>query len=122
PAWQQTLAALALLWVALALVFPEIVIERQIYISPDFQTPAYFAATGRAALASGEYPLWNPYIFLGMPSFASLTYTPWVDPVSEVLSLLARLPLAPPLLWLIFYQLAAGLGVYLLLRDRDAGF
>ena len=122
PVWQQLLLAIGILWLALAVVFPEIVLQRQVFVSPDYQAPGYFAAAGRAALRAGEYPLWNPFLFLGMPSFASLAFAPWVYPLSEVLGALAKLPLAAPLLWLVFYQLAAGFGVVLLLRDRQVGF
>lgn len=122
PGWQQLGLAIVGLWVVLAAVFPEIVLQRQVFLSPDYQAPGYFAAAGRAAMRTGEYPLWNPYLFMGMPSFASLAFAPWVYPLSEVLGALGKLPLAPPLLWLVFYQVAAGFGVFLVLRDRRTGF
>ncbi len=122
PVWQQLLLAALLLWIVLACVVPEITLQRQIFTSPDYESPSYFGAAGKAALAAGEYPLWNPFLFLGMPSFSSLAFTPWVYPVSEVLAALTKLPMAPPLLWLVFYLVAAGFGVFLLLRDRGCGF
>lgn len=120
PGWSQHLVAIALLAVALAAVFPEIALQGRVFTSPDYDSPSYFGAAGRAALASGAYPLWNPYLFLGMPSFASLAFTPWIYPPTEILSALGKLPLAPPLLWLLVYQLAAGYGVFLVLRALRA--
>src|SRR5262245_2759585 len=108
--------------VVLACVLPEITLQGRVFVSPDYDAPAYFAAAGDAARQRGEYPLWNPYLFLGMPSFGSLMYTPWVYPPSAILAALAKLPLAPPMLWLLFYFVAAGFGVYVLLRDLDTGF
>jgi hypothetical protein len=112
----QHLLALVVLWVAFAAVVPEITLQGKVFLSPDYDSPSYFGEVGRAALRAGEYPLWNPYLFLGMPSFASLTFTPYVYPLSEILGALGKLPLAPPLLWLVFYYVAAGYGVFLLLR------
>jgi len=118
----QHALALAVLAVALAAVFPEIALQGRIFASPDYEAPSYFAAAGRAALRAGEYPLWNPYLFTGMPSFASLAFTPYVFPLSEVLSALGRLPGAPPLLWLLVYYLVAGYGTFLLLRSLSCEF
>lgn len=120
PRGRQHLIAVVLLGLVLAAVFPEIALQGRIFASPDYDSPSYFGAAGRAALAAGEYPLWNPYLFLGMPSFASLAFTPYVYPPTEILAALGKLPLAPPLLWLLFYQLAAGYGVFLVLRALRA--
>ncbi len=117
PSWQQHLIAILLLWLALAAVYPEIALQGKIFASPDYESPSYFGAAGRAALRAGEYPLWNPYIFLGMPSYASLSFTPYVNPLSDLLAALGKLPLVPPLGWLLFYMIASGYGVFLLLRS-----
>ena len=122
PSWAQHLLALALLALALGIVFPEIAWRRQVFAAPDYEAPSYLAAAGRRALANGEYPLWNPYIFLGMPSFGSLSFTPWVFPPAELLAWVGRLPFVPPLGWLLFYFAAAGFGVYFLLRSLGCGF
>ena len=36
------------------------------------------------ALDKGTYPKWNPYIFCGMPSFASLQSAPYIDLLGDV--------------------------------------
>ncbi len=122
PAWAEHVAALALLALVLGCVFPEIAWQRLVFHAADYDTPSSFAAAGRRALAAGEYPLWNPYLFLGMPSFASLSFTPWVFPPAELLSLLGRLPFMPPLGWLLVYFAAAGYGVFVLLRSLRCSF
>ena len=122
PAWQQHLLALGILALVLGCVFPEVAIRGEVLTSPDFESPAHFADAGRAALRSGEYPLWNPYLFLGMPSFGSLCFNPYVYPVSDLLSALGKLPFAPPLLWLLFYYAMAGYGVFLLARYLECDY
>jgi len=63
----------------MAAFLPELVIENKIFLAPDVKAPLSFATVGKEALSWGIYPLWNPYIFCGMPSFSSLAYTPYVS-------------------------------------------
>jgi len=68
-----------------------------------------------------EYPLWQPYIFSGMPSFGSLMYTPFVYMPGWVLRLFSLLGF--PALWtMALHYLLAAMGVYLLLRRWGIGF
>lgn len=118
----RVVAAALLLALALSALFPEIAWQGRIFASPDFEAPSDLASAGYRALAEGEYPLWNPYIFLGMPSFGSLSFNPYVFPISEVLRAVGSLPGAPPLGWLLFYFWLAGFGTFLLLRTLGVGF
>ncbi|MCI0451644.1 MAG: YfhO family protein [Candidatus Latescibacteria bacterium] len=103
---------------AVAVLYPEIVFEGKVFVSGDSQAAAGHAAVGNESLARGEYPVWNPYLFCGMPSFGSLSFTPWVYPINWVIKpFRAVLPL-PEYTWLLIHSLAAGFGVFLLLRDR----
>ena len=77
----HVLAALVL-FAMLAALSPEIALQGRSSRRPTTFRPSYFGAAG-AARQAGEFPLWNPYLFLGMPSFASLAYTPWVTPPSR---------------------------------------
>ncbi len=64
---------------------------------------------------TGEYPLWQPYIFSGMPAFSSMMFTKWVYMPGIALSLLHKIGI--PSLWtMIFHYLLAAMGVYTLLR------
>ena len=111
------LAILALV-VGMCVLYPEIVFQDKVFVSGDSRAAASFAAVGDRALAEGEYPVWNPYMFCGMPSFASMAYTPWVYPVNWVIKPFRRILPLPEYTWLLIHTLATGLGVFLLLRDR----
>ena len=111
------LAILALV-VGVCVLYPEIVFQDKVFVSGDSRAAASFAAVGDRALAEGEFPVWNPYMFCGMPSFASMAYTPWVYPVNWVIKPFRRILPLPEYTWLLIHTLATGLGVFLLLRDR----
>ena len=68
--------------------------------------------------AHGSVPLWNPYIFGGMPSFGSLSFIPYVYPVNYVLGILVRYLFFPEYTWLLFHTFLTGVGTFLLLRGR----
>ncbi len=63
----------------------------------------------------GEYPLWQPYIFSGMPAFSSLMFTKFVYFPNIVLDLLTAIGI--PALWkMLLHYIFAALGVFVLLR------
>lgn len=112
--------AVAVLLLAVAALYHEIVFEGKVFFSSDNQAAASFAAVGKQQLAGGSYPVWNPYIFSGMPSYGSLAYTPYVYPVNFVLGLLVRYLFFPEYTWLLFHTFMTGLGTFLLVRSRGA--
>ena len=70
---------------------------------------------------TGEYPLWQPYIFSGMPAFSSMMYTKWVYTPSIPLFLLHKSGI--PSLWtMIAHYLLAAMGVFTLLRYLRVDF
>ena len=70
---------------------------------------------------TGEYPLWQPYIFSGMPAFSSMMYTKWVYFPNFVLGFLNKLGM--PAIWtMILHYLLAAMGVYTLLRYLKVDF
>ncbi|NQV29793.1 MAG: hypothetical protein HQ508_02800 [Candidatus Marinimicrobia bacterium] len=78
------------------------------------QLNAYHAETG-------EYPLWQPYIFSGMPAFSSMMFTKWVYFPNFVLGILNSAGI--PTLWtMLFHYLLAAMGVYTLLRYLKVDF
>ncbi len=109
-----------LLVILLALVFNQLVFGRKVFVSPDAVAPVGFASVAEESMkAGGPYPLWNPYVFLGMPSFGSLSYNPYVYFPDLILKALHTvLPFLPPMTWLLVYYFAAGLFAFLLLRNR----
>jgi hypothetical protein len=117
--WKRGAIVLLVLAVLLCLVLPELVFQNKIFLAPDTKAPLSFASVGREALEAGTYPLWNPYLFCGMPSFGSLAYAPYVYPPSFVTHVLYAYLHFPEMFWLLAHYLLAGVGMYLLLRSLD---
>lgn len=101
----------------LCILVPELVFQDRIFVAPDTKAPLSFRTVGREALEQGTYPLWNPYLFCGMPSYGSLAYTPYVYPVSFVTHVLYTWLWFPEMTWLLVHFLLAGIGTYLLVRS-----
>jgi len=115
-------------WVAVVLAlltlvfFHEVSLEGRTFVSPDATAPAGFVRMGEQSLWKDHvYPLWNPYVFLGMPSFGSGAYNPLIYPPDWPVALLQRLiPALPELTWLLLYYFLAGLFTFLLAREWGA--
>jgi hypothetical protein len=118
--WTRALALAAILVVVLCVLMGDVVFESKIFLVPDSQAPMNFAAVGEKALREGTYPLWNPYIFCGMPSYASLSFTPYVYPPAFITYVLQEYLHFPEMTWLLFHYLLAGVGMYLLARELGA--
>jgi len=108
-----------ILVVILAVLFHQLVFNRKVLVSADAVAPMGFAAAAQESVKEGgPYPLWNPYVFLGMPSFGSLTYTPYVYFPDVILQGIHKvLPFLPPMTWLLLYYFVAGLFMFLLIRE-----
>jgi hypothetical protein len=119
----RLLISVAILIVAVCLLYPELVFQNKVFLAGDTEAAASFATPIKKEIQeTGGYPLWNPYLLSGMPSFASLSYTPYVYPVNFVAGLLARYLHFPNSTWLLLHAFLLGLGVYLLLVDRRVYF
>ena len=116
PPWQKALVLVAVLLAALCALLPDIVFQGKLFLVPDALAPTNFTVAGERSLAAGVYPLWNPYLFCGMPSYGSLMYTPGVYPPAYALNVLQSYLRFPEMTWLLFHYLMAGVGVYLLAR------
>ena len=112
----------ALMLALLTLVFfHDVSLEGRTFVSPDATAPAGFVRMGEHSLWRDHvYPLWNPYVFLGMPSFASGTYNPLIYPPDWPVALVQRLLPLPELTWLLIYYFLAGLFTFLLAREWGA--
>lgn len=116
-AWKRGVMIVLVLVALISILLPELVFQNRIFLVPDTKAPLSFAAVGREALDKGTYPLWNPYLFCGMPSFGSLAYAPFVYPPSFVTHLLHKYFHTPEMTWLLVHYLFAAIGMYLLLRS-----
>jgi|GEM_PF-193502 len=118
PVRFEVLIVSLVLVASIVILYPGHVFQDKIFFAPDNQAAASFSAAGEQAMGEGVYPVWNPYLFAGMPSFGSLSYTPYVYPPSAFLKLLVKYLFFPKYIWLLFHTFLAGFGTYLLLRDR----
>jgi hypothetical protein len=108
---------------AIVILYPGHVFQDKIFFAGDNQAAASFAAAAEKAMTEENvYPVWNPYLFSGMPSFGSLSYTPYIYPPNVVLKLLIKYLFFPKYLWLFFHTFLTGFGTYLLLRERRVWF
>jgi hypothetical protein len=108
--------------VGAVLVFFYPITMGNVFVSPDSVAPAGFSKVAMDALQKRHvYALWNPYHFLGMPSFGSLTFVPYVYPLDVVFGFLNQTLRFPDLTWLLAHYLLLGLSTLALLRAFGAG-
>lgn len=115
-AWLPLVCVLA----SIAILYPEAMFQGRVFGAADTSAAESFRQVGDAARRDGAYPLWNPYIFGGMPTFGSLAYNVGVYPPTLLLEWLQDRGL-PPLTWLLAHLLFGGLGVWWLLGRWQAG-
>ena len=104
-----------------AIAFHAIVFGGLTFVSPDTTAPLGFVRVGEESLwKHGVYPLWNPYVFAGMPSFASGAYNPLIYPPDWPVALVQKVLPLPDVSWMLLYYFLAGLGTFLLARHWGA--
>ena len=109
-----------LLLLAVAILYRDLIFGGKVFWAPDSMSAQSLVTAGKNLQAREGYPLWNPYIFSGMPSFGSLVFTPYVYPVNFVLGIFVRYLFFPEYSWLLFHTFLTGLATFLLLRERGA--
>ncbi len=93
------------------------------YVSPDAQSAGGMTAPlDKAFWETWTLPQWSPYTFAGIPSFASLMYTPFVYMPGLLLLPLARLITLPAMFSPALHYVLAAMGVFVLLRRKGASF
>lgn len=122
PLRYETLIAALVIVVAIVILYPGHVFHDKIFFASDNQAAFSFSNVAQESMDEGVYPVWNPYLFAGMPSFGSLSFTPYVYPVNAILKPFVKYLFFPKYLWLLFHTFLVGFGTYLLLRDRKASF
>jgi hypothetical protein len=113
--------AAALLGLVVVAFFGPLVFGGQTFVSPDVTNPLGFVRVGEHSLYQDKvYPLWNPYVFLGLPSFASLAYNPLIYPPDWPVALLQKLLPLPEMTWMLLYYVLAGWFTFALAREWGA--
>jgi len=97
----------------LCIIFYQVIFQGKIFSSPDSLNPKAAAIIlNETQKEIGEYPLWQPWIFSGMPTAESFTNTSnlyFLQYIFQVLHI-------PTILIHLLHFLFAGLGMYVLLR------
>ncbi|NUO83444.1 hypothetical protein HUU05_25505, partial [candidate division KSB1 bacterium] len=116
-------SATGIFLVVMLVFFFETIFAGKTYVSPDAQAPAALATPLKKAFwEEGTLPQWLPYIFGGMPSLSSLVFHPFAYFPDTVLEYIGHvIPVRRMLVFALHYVLA-GLGVFLFLKRRGAGF
>jgi len=128
PVRYQDIAAIVLIFLSLIIYFRSVVFEGKTYLASDSIASHSLETIVKDASAEGIFPLWNPYIFCGMPGFASLsisgarTYDFITYAADHVRSALGYLFVEHDLgIYILFYWVF-GIGMYLFatkkLRNR----
>jgi hypothetical protein len=126
PPKYQHIAAMVFIYISLLVFFHAIIFDSKSYQSADSIAAHSWDTFRNDSQAEGIVPLWNPYIFCGMPGFASLTYPiPRIyDITSNLWEHVVRIALSYFFLeegsngaWLLYY-LVFGIGVYLFVNYK----
>ena len=126
PKKYQHAAAIAAILISLLFLFNEIIFSGKVFVSGDSIAAHSFETLVNDAQAEGIFPLWNPYIFCGMPGYAALSLAPerlWDFSAKGLLlasNLFARILMNPDEVevWTLFYYFALGVGVYVFAYDK----
>src|SRR6185503_8918854 len=121
PLTLSTRWAAVLLALLTIVLFHQVALEGQTFVAPDATAPVGFVRMGEQSLyQQHDYPLWNPYVFLGMPSFASGAYNPLIYPPDWPLALVQKVVPLPDMTWMILYYFLGAFFFFLLAREWGA--
>jgi hypothetical protein len=118
PQKYQHAAAIALIFISLLIFFNEIVFSGKVFVSGDTVAAHSWETLINDAKAEGIFPLWNPYIFCGMPGYASLSIHG--DRDFDITALISgrlanafgHIMMYPDVGYIIYYYFVFAVGVY----------
>ncbi len=127
PPKYQHPVAIAIIYLSLLLFFHSIIFDGKSYQGADSIASHSWDTLYKDAKAEGIVPLWNPYIFCGMPGYASVTFAVertfdltafvWEKIVRTVLTYLFLDRGHQSGTWILFY-FVYGIGVYFFAYQR----
>jgi len=126
PERYQHAVAIALLFLSLVLFFNQLIFSGKTFSDVDQIASRSFDTFLADAKAQDVFPLWNPYIFCGMPSYGSLTVAgDWSRTWDITGIFLSATSHAfkyvinnPPDGWVLFFYFVFACGIYLLAYDK----
>ncbi|MCX6133067.1 MAG: YfhO family protein [Ignavibacteriales bacterium] len=119
PERYQHFAAIALLFLSLVIFFNQLIFSGKMFTEADILASRSFDTFLSDAKHQGIFPLWNPYIFCGMPSYGSLTVggDRFFDLSAQILSnastAFSYVILNPSEGWVLFFYFVFASGIYL---------
>ncbi len=115
--WRRDLGLLAFLYILILVLYRDVAFFNKMFVSADtIAQSAVFGKFGFDQLGAGRYPLWYPYIFSGMPFFASMSFDIFVYPVRIILHYVEQFGFHF-LHYKITHFFLGGLFTYLLMRS-----
>ncbi|MCK9407876.1 MAG: YfhO family protein, partial [Bacteroidetes bacterium] len=124
PLTYQHPAAIAVIFLSLIIFFHELVFDGKVFIAADNIASKSFQTLVADADQQDVFPLWNPYIFCGMPGYASLMIhgERYFDMSALVINrtsiLFGAIINSPDVGWGLFYYLILGIGMYWFVYDK----
>ncbi len=124
PLKYQHIVAVSVIFLSLVIFFHELVFEGKVFVAADNIASKSFQTLVNDAEKEGIFPLWNPYIFCGMPGYASLTVhgeryfdvsALVINRVSKIFGLIVN---SPDVGWGLFYYFILGIGMYWFVHDK----
>ena len=119
PLKYQHMVAILTIFLSLIIFFRSVIFTEKTFLGSDAIAYHSWSTVMNDAKEQGIFPLWNPYIFCGMPAYASLTFggERLFDISSIMLVKTSRvfqyLMLDSPVGSVIFYYFIFGIGMYL---------
>jgi len=107
--------AILLYFIILVMLFYSVIFSDKSFTTPDQVSASYTFYSLKKHFVDGVYPLWNPYIFSGMPAFSALSFNVYVYLPNFILQFISMLGL-PGMIPMVLHYLIAGFGTFLLLR------
>jgi hypothetical protein len=128
PERYQHSVAIALLFLSLVLFFNQLIFNGKTFNDVDQIASRSFDTFVADAQAQGVFPLWNPYIFCGMPSYGSLTvgsewWARWSYDITGTLLTATSHAFKyvmnnPPDGWVLFFYFVFACGIYLFAYNK----
>ena len=109
-------------FILLTIFYFPIIFQGKTFVSPDKMTSQAFKPFVKEAFSNDTFPLWCPYIFSGMPSYASLLSAPRVNiidaPIKAVLKIFKPIIYDTNFIFLFMNYLLFAVLMYLLMRNQ----